>query len=151
MRKLLLLWLVCLIGLELQAQEKFTLNGYIKDSLTGETLIGANLNIRSEGKGIVSNQYGFYSITLAKGTYTFVCSFIGYQAKEITIDFTENRQENILLLPNSAVINNVTVIGRRRDNNIKTAQMGKFELSVNTAKALPAFMGEVDIMKTLQL
>jgi outer membrane receptor protein involved in Fe transport len=151
MKKLLLLCVVCLMGIILQAQEKFTLNGYIKDSLTGETLIGANLNIRSEGKGIVSNQYGFYSITLAKGTYTFLCSFIGYQAKEITIDFTENRQENILLLPNSAVMNNVTVVGRRRDNNIKTAQMGKFELSVNTAKALPAFMGEVDIMKTLQL
>jgi outer membrane receptor protein involved in Fe transport len=151
MKRGLLLCMVCLMGLQLSAQEKFTLNGYIKDSLTGETLIGANLNIRSEGKGIVSNQYGFYSITLPKGTYTFLCSFIGYQAKEITIDFTENRHENILLLPNSAVINNVTVIGRRRDNNVKTAQMGKFELSVNTAKALPAFMGEVDIMKTLQL
>ena len=151
MKRGLLLCLVCLIGLELSAQEKFTLNGYIKDSLSGETLIGANLTIRSEGKGIVSNQYGFYSITLVKGTYTLLCSFIGYQPKEITIDFTENRQQNILLLPNSAVINNVTVIGRKRDNNVKTAQMGKFELSVNTAKALPAFLGEVDILKTLQL
>ena len=151
MRKLLLLLIINLIGGELYAQDKFTLNGYIKDSLSGETLIGANLNIRSEGKGIVSNQYGFYSITLKKGNYIVLCSFVGYQPKEINIDLNNNLQQNILLLPNSAVINNVTVYGRKRDNNVKTAQMGKFELSISTAKALPAFLGEVDILKTLQL
>ena len=151
MRKLLLLLIIYLIGGELYAQDKFTLNGYIKDSLSGETLIGANLNIRSEGKGIVSNQYGFYSITLKKGNYIVLCSFVGYQPKEINIDLNNNLQQNILLLPNSAVINNVTVYGRKRDNNVKTAQMGKFELSISTAKALPAFLGEVDILKTLQL
>jgi len=151
MRRLLLLLSFCLLVNVLPAQDKFTLNGYIKDSLSGETLIGANLTIRSEGKGIVSNQYGFYSITLKKGTYLVLCSFIGYQPKEIMVDLTDNHQQNILLLPNSAVINNVTVIGRKRDNNVKSAQMGKFELSVATAKALPAFLGEVDILKTLQL
>ena len=49
------------------AQQKFTLNGYIKDSLTGETLIGANLNIPLAGKGVTANQYGYYSITLSEG------------------------------------------------------------------------------------
>ncbi|MFY0010902.1 hypothetical protein ABTP68_19880, partial [Acinetobacter baumannii] len=52
---------------------------------------------------------------------------------------------------NTSIINNVTVTTRRRDNNVKTAQMGKFDLNINTAKALPAFLGEVDILKTLQL
>ncbi len=151
MRRLLLLFVFCLLVNALLSQDKFTLNGYIKDSLSGETLIGANLTIRSEGKGIVSNQYGFYSITLKKGAYLVLCSFIGYQSKEILIDLSDNHQQNILLVPNSAVINNVTVIGRKRDNNVKAAQMGKFELSVATAKALPAFLGEVDILKTLQL
>ena len=151
MRKVLLLFVVCLFGTNLIAQDKFTLNGFIKDSLSGETLIGANISLRSAGKGIVSNQFGFYSITLAKGTYQLFCSFIGYQTKEIIIDLDNNRQQNILLLPNSAIINNVTVVGRKRDNNVKSAQMGKFELGINTAKALPAFLGEVDILKTLQL
>ena len=145
------MFIVCLMGKGLNAQEKFTLNGYIKDSLSGETLIGANLSLRSAGKGIVSNQYGFYSITLNKGVYQLFCSFIGFQTKEITINLNDNLQQNILLLPNSSIINNVTVIGKKRDNNIKTAQMGKFELSISTAKALPAFLGEVDILKTLQL
>ncbi|MFW2477487.1 MAG: TonB-dependent receptor, partial [Sediminibacterium sp.] len=133
------------------AQEKVTLNGYLKDSLTGETLIGANILITGEGRGVQSNQYGFYSITLNKGAYKILVSFIGYQSKEINIDLQNDQQQNILLLPNAAVINNVVVIGRRRDNNVKTAQMGKIELSVNTAKALPALLGEVDLLKTLQL
>lgn len=133
------------------SQEKFTISGYIKDTLSGETLIGANLGIKSAGKSIVSNGYGFFSITLPKGNYKLSGSFIGYQSKEINIELHENKVFNMLLLPNSAVINNVTVVSRRRDNNVKTAQMGKFEMNVSTAKALPAFFGEVDILKTLQL
>ncbi len=139
------------LGLNGFSQEKFTISGYIKDTLSGETLIGANLGIKTAGKSIVSNGYGFFSITLPKGNYQLSGSFIGYQSKEISIALNENRVFNILLLPNSAVINNVTVVSRRRDNNVKTAQMGKFEMNVNTAKALPAFFGEVDILKTLQL
>ena len=133
------------------AQEKFTLNGYIKDSLTGETLIGANLSIRSEGKGVIANQYGFYSITLKKGNYKALISFVGFQSKELEFQLNSNLQNNILLAASTIAINNVTVVSRKRDNNIKTAQMGKMELNINTAKAIPAFMGEVDIMKTLQL
>ena len=133
------------------AQEKVTLNGYLKDSLTGETLISANILITGEGRGVQSNQFGFYSITLNKGHYKLLVSFIGYQPKEVVIDLQEDKQQNILLLPNAAIISNVTVVGRRRDNNVKTAQMGKIELSVNTAKALPALLGEIDLLKTLQL
>ncbi|MEQ1624708.1 MAG: TonB-dependent receptor, partial [Sediminibacterium sp.] len=133
------------------AQDKFTLNGYIRDSVSGESLIGANLSIRSEGKGVSSNQYGFYSITLKNGTYQLAASFVGYQPKVWTINLTDNKSFNILLVPNNNAINNVTVVSRRRDNQVKTAQMGKIELNINTAKAIPAFMGEVDILKTLQL
>lgn len=145
--------LLILIQLSVSAfsQEKFTINGYIKDSLTGETLIGANIFIRSEGKGVSANQYGFYSITLKKGNYKALVSFVGYQTKEIDIVLNSNLQNNILLGLSNVAINNVTVVSRKRDNNIKTAQMGKMELNINTAKAIPAFMGEVDILKTLQL
>lgn len=151
MRKVLWISLWLLGSVALQAQEKYTINGYVKDSLSGETLIGANISIRPEGKGVVTNQYGFYSITLPGGNYQLTCSYVGYQSREIAVRLNGNSETNILLLPNAAVINNVTVYGRKRDNNVKTAQMGKFELSVATAKALPSFLGEVDILKTLQL
>jgi outer membrane receptor protein involved in Fe transport len=76
---------------------------------------------------------------------------VGYQAKEFTIELKGDITQNILLVPNSAYIDNVTVTTRKRENNVKAAQMGKIELSMATAKALPAFLGEVDILKTLQL
>jgi outer membrane receptor protein involved in Fe transport len=76
---------------------------------------------------------------------------VGYQPKLLEIKLNANQQQNILLVPNSAIVSDVTVVGRRRDNNVKTAQMGKIDLSVAQAKALPAFLGEVDILKTLQL
>lgn len=151
MKKKWLTALAFLCAVAAFSQDKFTLNGYVKDSLTGETLIGANIRVRSGEKGIVSNQYGFFSITLRAGEYWILCSYVGYQSREIRISLNENLQHNILLSPASALINNVTVVGRKRDNNVKTAQMGKFELSVATAKALPAFLGEVDVLKTLQL
>jgi outer membrane receptor protein involved in Fe transport len=141
----------CYFIVGVSAQDKFTLNGYIKDSLTGETLIGANIYIKSEGKGVSANQYGFYSITLKKGNYKALVSFVGYQTKEFNLELNNNLQQNILLALSNFAINNVTVVSRKRDNNIKTSQMGKFELNINTAKAIPAFMGEVDILKTLQL
>lgn len=134
------------------AQEKLTLNGYIKDGLSGETLIGANILVKGTGKTVTSNNFGFFSITLNKGKYQLSCSYIGYQTKEFDLDLNINTEQLIQLLPNAAtILQDVTVSARRRDNNVKTAQMGKIELSVNTAKALPAFLGEVDILKTLQL
>ena len=85
-RKSLLLWLFfCFCVSTVSSQDKFTLNGYVKDSLTGETLIAANLYFRSESKGVSCNQYGFYSITLKKGNYTALATFVGYQSKEVTI------------------------------------------------------------------
>ncbi|MEB3029870.1 carboxypeptidase-like regulatory domain-containing protein, partial [Parvimonas micra] len=82
---------------------------------------GANLQVVGQGKGVQSNQYGFYSISLEKGIYRLLVSFIGYQPVDITLDLNRDISKNILLLPNAAVINNVTVIGRRRENNVKTA------------------------------
>ena len=72
--------LVSIFSIPVFSQQKFTINGYIKDSLNGETLIGANLAAKAEGRGVSSNQYGFFSITLLQGKYSLVCSFVGYQS-----------------------------------------------------------------------
>jgi hypothetical protein len=132
------------------AQEKFTLNGYVKDSLSGETLIGANIMLQG-GKGVTSNQYGFFSLTLAKGIYQLQVSYVGYASKFIDVNFESNKTINILLIPLSSYLNNVTVTTGKRESNTKSAQMGKVDLSINTVKSLPSFLGEVDILKSLQL
>ena len=131
--------------------QKVTLNGYITDSLTGETLIGANLSEGRTGRGVSSNAYGFYSITLEKGTYLLNCTYVGYETKLISLQLDSNLSCNIQLVPKSYSPDEVVVTGKRRDQNIRSAQMGQVDLSVEKIKQIPALMGEVDVLKAIQL
>ena len=70
----------------LSAQERFTIAGYVRDSLSRETLIGATIQARELGRGVSSNQYGYYALSLPKGTYTLVVSFVGYLPQEKKVD-----------------------------------------------------------------
>lgn len=149
MRFILLILLMAALA-EAEAQQKATLSGYIRDSLTGETLIGATLKVNG-GKGVSSNQYGYYSLTLPRGQYSFSTSFIGYDSKDFTITLDTNQVLSISLPPRRMQFETVVVTTRRRDDNVKTAQMGKIDLSMETAKAVPALLGEVDVLKVLQL
>lgn len=132
------------------AQEKFTLSGYVRDSLSGETLIGATVSVNGHGKGIVSNQFGFYSITLPRGTYPVMVTFAGYQAVETEINLTRNIEQSFYLSA-KPVLQEVIVSARRRDGNVTNAQMGKIDLSITQVKSLPVLLGETDLLKTLQL
>ncbi|PWT99555.1 MAG: TonB-dependent receptor [Bacteroidetes bacterium] len=136
---------------ECLCQEKFTLSGYAKDSLSGETLIGASISIRGQGRGINSNQYGFYSITLPVGHYQISCSYVGYQPKEFEIDLNDHTQFNFELAPKISLSQEIIISSKRRDANIKNAQMGRVDLSINRIKTIPVIFGEVDVLKTLQL
>ncbi len=132
------------------AQNKHTISGYIKDSLNGETLIGAAITVQGKTKGISSNLYGFYSITLDEGTYILICSFIGYRYKAVEIHLTGDTKINFEVLPKINLSQEVVVSAKKRDANVKNAQMGRFTLPIEQIKAMPAFLGEVDLLKTIQ-
>jgi TonB dependent receptor-like, beta-barrel/CarboxypepD_reg-like domain/TonB-dependent Receptor Plug Domain len=132
-------------------QDKFTISGYVKDSLSGETLIGSTVSILGESKGITSNQFGFYSITLPAGTYDFVCTYVGYLPKIETVSLNANVEYNFEVVPKVTTEQAVVVFSKKRDANVKAAQMGKIDLSINQVKSIPAFLGEIDILKTIQL
>ena len=133
------------------AQSKYTVSGYIKEAATGENLIGATVFVRELSHGAVSNTYGFYSITLKEGTYTLVISYLGYQTQEHQISLTENIRLSIDLLDASIMAEEVVITGERADANIETTKMGTVELSVEEIKSIPSLLGEVDVLKTLQL
>lgn len=150
MRKFLFLTVIFLCNL-CNAQNKYTLNGYIKDSANGETLIGATITIKGNSKGISSNQYGFYSLTLSEGQYTLVCSSVGYRPQVINLDLDKNILLNFSLTLGTALSQEVILTARRRDHNVKNAQMGKITLPIEQIKSVPAFLGEVDLLKVIQL
>ena len=135
----------------LSSAAKYTISGFIKDSLNGETLIGATLAVTGKTKGISSNQYGFYSITLEEGEYVLISSFVGYTPKIISVKLDGNKQLNFEMLPRINLSQEVVVSSKKRDANVKNAQMGKFTLPIEQIKSIPAFLGEVDLLKTIQL
>lgn len=133
------------------AQNRFTLNGYVKDSLSGESVIGATLSVNGQSKAVTSNQYGFYSITLEEGEYNIQVSHVSYEGHSFQLHLHSNQSYNVHLLSRSASIGEVVVYSKKRDGNVRNAQMGRIDLSMNQVRAIPAFMGEVDILKAIQL
>ena len=148
-----------LTGITAQAQadkkphlkNSYTITGYIRDRATGETLIGATISIKGNSRGITSNQYGFYSITLSGGNYTLISSFVGYKAQLLNLNLHADTLMNIDLYSGSNLSQEVVITSRKRDNNVKAAQMGKITLSIEQIKSVPAFLGEVDLLKVVQL
>lgn len=147
---------ICLLmtGIVVQsasAQDKFTLSGYVKDSLSGENLIGASVAVTGKGKGVNANNYGFYSLTLPAGEYILLISYAGYQPQRLAVILNRDLALNVNLAPKMSTSEAVVVYAKRKDGNVRNAQMGRFDLGINQVKSLPVLMGEVDILKTLQL
>jgi hypothetical protein len=132
------------------AQKKYTISGYIKDAESGETIIAANIGIKGKN-GMMSNQYGFWSVTLVEGKHQIVASHIGYKPSIISINLTKDTSINILLQNGISLSEEVVVTSTKRENNVRAAQMGKVTLPIEQIKGVPAFMGEVDLLKVVQL
>ena len=155
MKKSLLLVVNTLAFLFLFAQqkffsiEKFTVSGTIKSKLKGETLIG--VSIRTGNYGTISNDYGFYSLTLEKGDYTVEFSALGMQTKTGTIVLDRNITLNVFLDDEIKTIDSVIVTSQSKARSISSPQMGVEKLSVKELKNIPVLFGENDILKTIQL
>lgn len=148
--RLRLFFLLVCSPLFMMAQKKFTLSGYVKEAQNGETLTGATVAIEGKSKGISTNQFGFYSLTLVEGTYNITCSYVGFQTVVMKVELTSDKEVNFNLESKNTLAE-VIVSTKKRDANIKNAQMGKFTLPIEQIKAVPAFLGEVDLLKTIQL
>ncbi len=134
-----------------QNKDKITLSGYVQDAATGETLIGANVyNKDNPSEGTSTNIYGFFSLSLPAGEYTFVFSYLGYTDQGKTVQLIDNQRLTINM-SEGVLMQEVVVTAEEADENVVGTQMGTVELPVEDIKLLPALMGEVDILKTLQL
>ncbi len=134
-----------------QEKQKFTISGYVKDASNGENSIGANVYVKEILKGGNTNQYGFYSITVEKGNYHLIVSYIGYEnfVKEIVLD--KDIRLNVSLKPAAINVKEVEISSEKTDKNVSSTTVGSVKLDMEEIKKIPAFMGEVDILKTIQL
>jgi len=133
------------------SQERFTISGYVQEENSGENLIGVSIYDKASQKGTTSNQYGFYSITLEKGTYEIIYSFIGLNTITKKINLNENIRLNISLSEKSILSEEVIITSERQDKNIESSDMSQAKLKVENIKQLPVILGEVDVIKSAQL
>ncbi len=150
MKQIILFFIILFLSQQTFAQTA-TVSGHIKDRKNGEALIGATCYFPDIKKGITSNEYGYYSVTVPVGTYKISFSYIGYETQNFTIDLSKSQVLDILLADNSRQLSDVNVIATRKDRNIESTEMSVEKLPVKLVKKLPSFMGEVDILKTITL
>ncbi len=134
------------------AQEKSTLSGTIKDASKGEELIGATIKVKGQNIGAQTNEYGFYSLTLPAGTYTFIISASGFITIEDTIDLSVSQRLDIQLKEEGGTdLEEVVISTTREDANVKDPLMGVERLDPKEIAKIPVIFGEKDIIKTMQL
>lgn len=131
------------------ATEKFTISGTIRSAAKGETLIGAS--VRAGNWGTSSNEYGFYSLTLPRGTYTLEITAIGLQSIQQKVELTRDTKLNFSLQDEVKSLEGVVVNAQSRGRSISSPQMGVERLSTREIKNIPVLLGERDILKTIQL
>ena len=149
---LLVCTMLCIFQIQFAfGQEKFVINGNLKDQLTGEVIIRAVIRIEElPNLGVLSNEYGFYAIALPKGKYTLLITQLGYEKYKQQVTLEENISINIFLKP-ANLLKEVVVESGRKNDNLSKAQMGTETLDMKTINKVPVIFGEKDILKTLQL
>ncbi len=132
------------------AQQSHTISGILKDASSGETLIGANVALFNGYEGTVTNEYGFYSLSVPRDSVLITFSYVGLQSVSFSFYLSADTTIN-LELSEGLLINEVVVIASSNQEKMNSTQMGMDEITVKEAKEIAAVFGEVDVIKVLQL
>ena len=151
MQRLLLTTLFLLTALSLTAQERVTVKGYVRDASNGETLIAATVYLNGTTKGTTTNEYGFYSLTVDPGEYTLVASYLGFEDQRRTVELFGNTTVDFDLGESGTLLNEVVVVAEEEDGNVREVQMSVENLQMATIEKIPALLGEVDVLRSIQL
>ena len=131
------------------AQDNFTLSGSIVDDKSNETLIGVSIYVKNLKIGATTNEYGFYSLTLPKGTHQVTISYLGFTEITEEIVIESNLKRNFKLSEDGLQLNEIVVTENPNKINVQRAEMSVNKLSIATIKKMPAVLGEVDIIKSI--
>lgn len=149
-------FLLILFSIQIVFGQKVTLSGVISDKNNGENLSSVYVILSEDTQnrsphGSITNNAGFYSITIEKGTYTLNIKALGYTPITQTIEIYNNKRLNFELAPEIFHAEGITINAHKEDKNVTAVEVGKIDMKIETIKSLPAFMGETDILKSIQL
>lgn len=153
MTRLAMLLMSVLLVMQVQqanAQQRFTISGYVKDQQNGESLIGISVSKAGTGLGTVTNEFGFYSLTLPAGTHELQFSYVGYASMKRSVSLTGNITMDIKLEKSSSQLSTITVRGDKQEKAVNTLSTSINRLDIAQLKKMPTFMGEVDVLRSIQ-
>jgi hypothetical protein len=130
--------------------QNITISGTVKDKKNGEDLIGVNVYLKDLKIGTQTNVYGFYSITAPAGTHSLILTYLGYKSKVINLIFDQNKTQNFELEDETTLLEEVVISTTKEDENIKNLEMSVNKVEMKTIKKMPAFLGEVDLVRSIQ-
>ena len=134
-----------------EKKEKLTITGYVTDSSSGEFLIGATLMIEELSTGTVTNNYGFYSVTLPKGVYTLIYSFIGYREIRKSISLSADQTLDIELPELTTLLDQIVVTSEAEEKNVVSGELSTHRVPIRSVENMPALGGNPDVIKSVQL
>src|SRR5438045_3303284 len=141
-------WLLLVVPM-VSFSQKFTISGNIRDASSGETLIGASIYEIKSGSGTTSNNYGLFSLTLRSDSVKLRISFVGYGMASEKFFLSGDTTLN-LVLENGAQLSEITIEGQAEEIQ-ESSRMSTIDIPVAQIKAMPALLGETDVLKVLQL
>lgn len=127
-----------------------TLNGYMLDATSKETLIGANIYNKQNGLGTITNPFGYFSITLPEGNTKLNFSYIGYTTQEMNLNLCNDTLITIQMY-NDNQLDEVIVLSEKPETGIRSSRMGASNIPIAHIKNTPALLSEADVLKTIQL
>ncbi|MBE9518347.1 MAG: carboxypeptidase-like regulatory domain-containing protein, partial [Bacteroidetes bacterium] len=128
---------------------KFTLSGFVKDSRTGEVLIGATITKAGGAVGTITNSYGFYSLTLQREVEELICTYVGYQKDIRAIHSPENQSVHFSMEKELTHIKEVSIYSDELENMIRTIRSSEERINPESVRKMPALFGEKDVIKSL--
>lgn len=128
--------------------QRYTISGYMSDAANGENLINATIYETKSQKGVLTNTYGFFSLTLDAGEVALVCSHAGFSEQTISFNLQADTSLNINLA--YLALDEVEIVAQNQDRQVDKTQMSTVDIPIDQIKKLPALFGEVDVIKALQ-
>ncbi len=132
--------------------QSYTISGTVQDATSGEQLLGATVRVAENPNiGTITNEYGFYSLSLEKGNYTILINYIGYETFQKEVTFDQNKKIDFNVSPNSKTLEIVEIVAKKKDENLRSPAMGTEKLDISEISKIPVIFGEKDVLKTIQL
>ena len=152
-KKMFTLFLCLLVAhLGFAQTEKRAVSGYVRDAANGESLIGVSVYVRELGTGTVTNDYGFYALSLPQGSYTLVLTYLGYEKTEKSVVVGNTDQTlNVEVKDQTQKLKEVVITTKKEDENVRSVEMSVNKVEMKTIRKMPALLGEVDLVRSIQL